>query len=200
MFIEMSKRNYRMRERAFSQERTRQRIVEAAAALHGSVGPKETSVSAVAREAGVQRLTVYRHFPDEASLFRACSSHWLSENPPPDPAAWQRLPDAGERSAAALDALYAYYRATEYMWSLVYRDRDEVPAMGESLSEFEAWLDAIRDDLASAWHPRGRKPKILMATIGHVLRFETWHSLAGLGLSDAQARDAAVGWIAASLD
>jgi len=200
MFNEMSKRHYRMRERALSQERTRQKIVEAAAELHGSVGPKDTSISAVAREAGVQRLTVYRHFPDEASLFRACSSHWLSLNPPPDPAEWRQLPDAGEQTAAALDALYAYYRDTEYMWTLVYRDRDDVPAMREPLAEFEAWLDGIRDDLAAAWHPRGRRPKLLAATIGHVLSFETWRSLDRLGLSDTQAREAAVGWVAASHD
>ncbi|MCY7302061.1 MAG: TetR/AcrR family transcriptional regulator, partial [Thermoleophilia bacterium] len=41
-----------------------------------TVGPAATQISEIARRAGVQRVTVYNHFPDEASLFAACSAHW----------------------------------------------------------------------------------------------------------------------------
>ena len=55
--------------RAELQEQTRLRITEAAVELHGTLGPARTSVTAVAERAGVERATVYRHFPDE----RRCS-------------------------------------------------------------------------------------------------------------------------------
>ncbi|HWC30319.1 MAG TPA: helix-turn-helix domain-containing protein [Dehalococcoidia bacterium] len=52
--------------------------------LHGTVGPARTTVAEIARKAGVQRLTVYTHFPDLTSLFAACTTHWFGEHPPPD--------------------------------------------------------------------------------------------------------------------
>ena len=70
------KRRYELKERARRQAETKQRIVEAAVALHTSVGPARTTISAIAERAGVERHTVYAHFPDERTLFRACSTHW----------------------------------------------------------------------------------------------------------------------------
>jgi AcrR family transcriptional regulator len=110
----MSKRRYTLKQRAESQDETRRRIVEATAHLHEEVGPRDTTISAIAQEAGVQRLTVYRHFPDEMELFKACTSHWLGLNPPPDPATWGRL-EGLVRVQQALIELYRYYRRTERM-------------------------------------------------------------------------------------
>ena len=98
-------RQYRKRRRAELEDQTRHRITEAAVRLHGSIGPARTTMSAVAREAGVQRSTLYRHFPTEAELFGACSRHWGSLNPPPDPAAWRQIADPAERLRTALDEL-----------------------------------------------------------------------------------------------
>ena len=61
--------------------------------LHGSVGPARTTISGVAEEAGVQRATVYRHFPTEEELFGACSAHWASLHPPPDAGSWAIIAD-----------------------------------------------------------------------------------------------------------
>ncbi|MBA3432912.1 MAG: helix-turn-helix transcriptional regulator [Actinobacteria bacterium] len=52
-------------------------MTEAAAKLRRTVGPARTTWSGIAEEAGVQRATVYRHFPDLATLFDACSSHYM---------------------------------------------------------------------------------------------------------------------------
>src|SRR6266705_1901362 len=106
-------RSYQMRRRAEAQEQTRLRITESAVALHGSVGPSRTSISAVAAHAGVRRSTVYRHFPDEAALFDACTAHWAAANPPPDLDAWSAIDSPDERLRVALDALHAYYQQTE---------------------------------------------------------------------------------------
>ena len=81
-------------------------------ALHEEVGPARTSISAIAERAGVRRSTVYRHFPDEESLFAACSSHWRASNPPPDPGAWAAIDDPAERTETALRELYAFYART----------------------------------------------------------------------------------------
>jgi AcrR family transcriptional regulator len=187
-----------MKQRAKDQERTREKIVSATAALHGSVGPKNTSISAVAEKAGVQRLTVYRHFPTEESLFLACSTHWLNENPPPAPGTWETEEDAERRIARALRATYDYYRRTSSMWRLVYRDIDQVPAMQGPLDAFHDYLAGIRDDLVAQWQPKGRKSKSLKATVGHLLSFGTWDSLRQQQLDDKQMADLGLRWIAAA--
>jgi AcrR family transcriptional regulator len=89
------KRKYALRKRAEQVAETRRRITEAAIELHGTVGPAGTRISEVARRAGVQRVTVYNHFPDDASLFAACSAHWRALHPGPDPAAWAGIEDSG---------------------------------------------------------------------------------------------------------
>ena len=95
-------RRYRKRRRAEQEQRTRERITEATVRLHGSIGPAQTTVSGVAREAGVQRATVYRHFPDEEALFAACTAHYWARNPRPDPAGWSEIADPGVRLRRAL--------------------------------------------------------------------------------------------------
>src|SRR5579884_917843 len=118
------KRSYRKTRRAELEEQTRRRITESTVALHQEVGPARTSISAIAERAGVRRSTVYRHFPDEAALFAACSAHWRAAHPEPDISSWARVANPGERLHAALRELYAYYRDTEQMRQNVLRDEE----------------------------------------------------------------------------
>src|SRR3954452_2324799 len=127
------KRTYQQRKRAADVAATRQRITEAAIELHGSVGPSRTTVSAVAERAGVQRHTVYRHFPTEADLFAACSSHFRQADPTPDPEGWETLEQA-------LDELYAYYERHETMYSNLYRDEPLVPTVANAFVGFRGYL------------------------------------------------------------
>lgn len=129
----------------------------------------------------MQRLTVYRHFPDQSALFQACTAHWLAANPPPDPADWRQVDGPAERTRAALTALYAYYRATEYMWHRAGRDLDSVPALQQPMAEFERYLDGIRDDLVTAWTGGGRDRR-MRTVLGHAVRFRTWQTLAAEGM------------------
>src|SRR6476469_5872322 len=121
------KRPYRMKARAQAQDATRLRITESAVALHGTLGPARTSMSAVAEHAGVRRSTLYRHFPNEAALFDACTAHWAAENPPPDLAAWSAIGEPAERLRRALEDLHAYYGRTEQMLDNLFRDEAVVP-------------------------------------------------------------------------
>ena len=99
-------RTYTLRKRAESQAETRRRIVEAAVELHGSIGPARATLSMIAERAGVQRHTLYAHFPDERSLFMACSELHLERVPPPDAAPWRSIEDRQERLRVGLAAIY----------------------------------------------------------------------------------------------
>src|SRR5690242_19300490 len=107
------KRRYHLKARAESQRQTRERIVRATMELHREVGPAQTTIAEIARRAGVQRLTVYNHFPEEPDLVGACQGHWLSLHPPPDPATALAAPDPVQRLQTALRDLYGWYRETE---------------------------------------------------------------------------------------
>lgn len=189
------KRPYVMRKRAESQDETRQRIIDATMQLHEEVGPRATTISAIAERAGVQRLTVYRHFPDETAVFQACTSHWLSLNPPPDPAAWGGIADPLQRARAALSAFYAYYDATQRMWTAAYRDETDVPALQGPMAEFRAYVANVGDDLAKQLASGNKPTKQLVATARHALDFSTWSSLKGAGLSDDSMTELVCSWI-----
>ena len=171
------KRPYKMKRRAEQEEETRLRITESAMELHGTVGPAHTSISAVAERAGVRRSTVYRHFPDEAALFSACSTHWMALNPPPDPEAWAAIEDPEERLATALVELYAYYQRTEGMFDKLLRDATTVPIVDELIGAFRAFLEATVETLVKGRKSRGNARRRQRAAIGHALAFGTWQDL-----------------------
>jgi len=182
------KRPYRMRRRAQLEEQTRLRITESAVALHGTVGPARTSVTAVAERAGVRRSTVYRHFPDEFALFQACSSHWMRSNPPPELASWASIGEPADRLELALEQLYSYYRATEGMMGNILRDESTMPVVEDLMRSFRGFLAAAVDVLMAGRRLRGGARRRTAAAIGHALAFSTWRSLAReQGLDDAES-------------
>jgi AcrR family transcriptional regulator len=184
------KRPYNKKRRAELEERTRRRITESAVALHGSLGPSRTSISAVAEHAGVRRSTVYRHFPDEAALFAACSSHWARANPVPDLARWAAIEDPDERVRRALGELYGYYGRTERMLDNLFRDEERVPSVKRSFRGFRDYIAAARDTLMAGRSERGRARERVAAGIGHGLAFATWKSLVReQGLDDSGAAE-----------
>ncbi|WP_117213461.1 TetR/AcrR family transcriptional regulator [Allorhizocola rhizosphaerae] len=173
-----------MRKRAERVDQTRQRIIEAAVHLHGSIGPAATTIAGIAALANVTRLTVYRHFPDDQALFDACSAHWLSQQDLPDPHAWTRVADPAQRMRAGLADLYRFYRAGEPMLTLVHRDRAALPdAHRRALDEQERLHTAI---LLEPFP--GAKGKQLRAVVAHAVSFWTWRSLCVTqGLSNRDA-------------
>lgn len=173
----MGKRIYRQSTRAEQQRETRQRIIEAAASLHEEVGPAETTIAAIAERAGVQRLTVYRHFPEERELLGACASHWATSHPAPTPVEWSGIDDPTHRIRAALASLYRYYEEVELMLSSLYRDAERLPLLAELMRPFGAYIDGLRDGLLSGWNVRADEVPALRAAIGHALRFQTWRTL-----------------------
>lgn len=190
------KRKYELKKRAEQMAETRLRITEAAIELHGTLGPSRTTMSAVAERAGVERRTLYRHFPSEAELFAACSSHYFAANPWPDLHAWRSIPDPGERLTRALDELYAYYARTEPMLSKVLRDAELVELARDAVAPLHAFLREAAEVLARGRPARGRRRQLLEGALRHALAFSTWRSLAENGI----ARPDAVKLVAALVD
>jgi AcrR family transcriptional regulator len=182
------RREYRKRRRAQQESETRDRITEAAVKLHGTVGPARTTVKGVAEEAGVQRATVYRHFPDLRSLFTACSTHWANLNPPPDPGPWRQIADPNIRLRQALNEVYEWYGWAEPMLTNVFRDAPAVPAMAPAIEDFEHHFNALHQALMSGRKLGAQTRITVAAAIGHSLAFPTWQSLVrvhGLGADEA---------------
>lgn len=171
-------RPYTKRARAASEEETRLRIVESAVALHLERGPAQTSINAIAERAGVNRVTVYRHFPDTRTLLEACSAHSGRLHPPPDLDPWRSIGDPRERIDVALPQLYDYFRRTEAGWANVLRDAELEPLVKEMVEKRRlAYLREARDVLLKGWPaPRTRRP-LLRAVLGLAVDFRTWQTL-----------------------
>jgi AcrR family transcriptional regulator len=170
-------RPYQMRRRAESQLDTRRRITESAVELHGTLGPSRTSMSAVAAHAGVRRSTLYRHFPDEAALFEACSAHWNAANPPPDLGTWAQIDSPDARLTVALDLLYAYYGRVGPMLENLFRDEQTMPVVRDRFAAFHGFLATAADTLLSGRRLRGSARERVRAALGHAVAFSTWRSL-----------------------
>ena len=165
------------------------RIIEAAIALHGTIGPARTTISAIAAGAGVRRATVYRHFPDERALLLGCSGTFRERHPPPDPATWATIRDPERRLEAALESLYHWYEGIEPMLSAVLRDVETMPILQELQAGRLAYLTGVENGLAPGWGARGTAARRLRATIALALDFFAWRTLheRDLGRPDAVA-------------
>jgi AcrR family transcriptional regulator len=189
----MATRTYTKRRRAELEEDTRRRITAATVELHREVGPANTTISAIAERAGVQRLTVYRHFPDERTLLGACSAHWRAGHPAPDPSPWPAIADPEDRLRGAIAAFYAYYRGDEAMMAKIRRDAEVMPALAETIADVAGYMELVVGILAAGWGGRGKRRELLTASIAHALEFETWRSLERRrGLTAERAEELAV--------
>ncbi len=164
-------RTYTLKKRAEQQAETRQRIVDAAVELHSTVGPLATTLSMIAEKAGVQRHTLYAHFPDERSIFQACSAEAHERDPSPTADAWRDIPDRTERLTAALTDIYGWYERNAQLLSNVMRDVERHPMCRSSRSR----VAPVR----KGWHDvLGEKLYAKQRTMLHIaLSFFTWRTL-----------------------
>lgn len=175
-------------------QETRERIAAAAYELHATIGPARTTISAVAEHAGVQRHTVYHHFPDLNSLFQACTDHGMRVTRFPDPEAWRAISDPATRLHEALGELYGYYRANAQLMANVIRDRPLFADIGGD-EAFHDRMGLMFILLTDGWTIGEAARESLQTAVGHAMAFETWRSLTEHGLADDQARDMMVGFV-----
>jgi AcrR family transcriptional regulator len=193
------KRKYELKKRAERLAETRRRITEATVELHRTVGPAATQINEVARRAGVQRMTVYNHFPDDTALLTACSAHWRALHPAPDLAAWQAVKDPGARLRLGLGQLYGWFRETEPMTGNVLRDAQVLPALRTILEGgLLRYLDQARQVLTEPLGADGRRRERVDAAARAAIDLHTWRALAPLG--DAEAAELAAGLIELAAD
>ena len=166
---------------------TKRRIIEAMIELHQEIGPAATTVTAIAERAGVQRLTVYRHFPDDRAMLGACSAHWLESHPLPDPTNWSGIENPRNRLERALTDLYGWFRGGEPMLVSVLPDQARLPAVAEVMAPLWEYFREAAGGLAAGWGVQGDAQRRLRATVGHAIEFHTWRSLAGQGLRDEES-------------
>lgn len=181
-----SGRKLNLRVRALRQSQTRQRITQAAMELHQQHGPLSTTITEIAQRAGVERLTVYRHFPDEASLHQACQQHFFASHPLPNLALWREVSTFPNRLAVGLSELYEYWQQTHEMFSSVLRDHEVDPE--RSGAGVVMFMSHARNALLGGQDIIGHHSEMLSAAVGHAVHFHTWRSLViDQGLSKADA-------------
>lgn len=165
-------RSYTLGKRAEQQAETRRRIVEAAVELHTNVGPAATTFSMVAERAGVQRHTLYAHFPDERTLLMACSGHVEDRDPIPDAAPWRSIAVPKQRLHTGLGEVYGWFERNEKLLASVLRDAEH-HALVQEISQLRygpsiaAWHDVLGAELT------GKQ----LALLHVALSFHTWRSL-----------------------
>jgi AcrR family transcriptional regulator len=186
IIIRVVSRPYQLKQRADRQHETRQRIIEATIELHQTIGPGATTITEIAERAGVGRVTVYRHFPEELSLDRACSGLYFERNPAPAPDGWKTVADPVERLRVGLRETYAYHARTEQMITRALADARDHPVMAPYHAH---WARAARV-LLEPWPTSGRLRKQLGAALALAVSFDTWRTLVRVQrLSHAQAID-----------
>jgi AcrR family transcriptional regulator len=166
-------RRYELKRRAERQDETRQRIVEATIELHKTIGAAQTTVSEIAKRAGVGRVTVYRHFPDEEMLLYACSGHYFSQHPFPEIERWRQIADPHERLRTGLRETYAWHAENREMIEMALAEARELPMM----APYHSFWNQAAEVLTAPWHLRGRRRSNLKAAIALALSFDTHRTL-----------------------
>ncbi|MGB8623187.1 MAG: TetR/AcrR family transcriptional regulator [Paracoccaceae bacterium] len=182
--MKQATRKYQLKSRAKRQQKTRQRIVDAAVTLHQRKGIQATSMSDVADLANVGRVTVYRHFPDELTLTEACSAQYFTDNPLPDVEAWEDIADPSARLRTGLRETYSYHRSTRTMMSCVLAEARDHPVV----APYHAHWRRAAEVLADAWSAPAPERPVREAALAVALGFDTWRTLAvDNGLDDGAA-------------
>ena len=167
-------RAYKQGKRAEAAGETRRRIVDATIDLHRTLGPSRTTVAEIARKAGVGRVTVYKHFPDDAALVMASQTEWLTKHPPPDAGQWSMILDPDARLRVALRELYLWYFDTEPMTGNVLREGAGMPAFAAVYSLLRVHIREGAEILAAG---RVSDPQWTLATLNVVQSYDTWRVL-----------------------
>lgn len=172
-------RDYRMRQRADAQQRTRERILRATMQVHDEKGVAPATFAEIAARAGVGQATLHRHFPTLGDLVMACGQHvWQEMRPPvPDaaPAIFAGAKTRQERLAHLVAELDAFYTRGALRLGLAARDRALVPQLDGFLNAVEAGVQAyVKEALAGQDHA--------IPVANALMSFPMWQQFQRMGL------------------
>ena len=165
---------------------TRSRILEATIALTFEKGPLATTMGEIAQRAGVERVTLYRHFGDERALHRAAGLLCMERYPPPSDAPLFEIRDPRRRTVRALTALYAHWERMAPLVRPILRDADIAPQRF-SLELRDRYVEVIRRAVLAAFPAPTRRRAELHEAVRHAFEFRTWDSLARGGFTRGRA-------------
>lgn len=188
-------RAYTKTKRASKERETHKRIISAALALYETAGPSATTISAVSETASVQRLTVYRHFPQESDLLTKSLAVWFEQNPMPDPVDWRDDVSPENWPIAILSMLYSYYTDTARFWSSVLADRIRLPELDHALMAYDTRLREMQSDILMHLPEQRRQSMLCRSVVLHAVRFPTWQSLAANDLDTVELAALMEDWI-----
>lgn len=183
-----SRRTYRMKERAKTQDETRERIVAATMLLHDEQGVAATSFVDVAKRAGIGAATVYRHFPTLGSLVAACGAHVWKEMAPPmpeqAPAIFDGIDRIEERLQRLVDELDGFYRRGALRLTKAYADRHLIPELDQFLRAVEAGVAAL---VREALKDEAMTETVLQLVLA-LMDFPVWGSMQRIECDDLERR------------
>ena len=188
----MKPRRYRLGQRQASVEQTRSRIIAAARDLLASAGGfADFTIDAVARQAGVARMTVYYQYRSKVGVLEALCDSLAARGQIERLGAAFGQPDPGD-ALAALIAVFVGFWASDRLVirrvrALVALDPDFAQVVQARDERRREGLRVIVGRLAAAHGRPG--PEALNETIDvlHTLTsFETFDALAGQGRSPAE--------------
>jgi AcrR family transcriptional regulator len=140
--------------------RNAERILRAARAVYGELGP-EAPIEAVARRAGVGERTLYRRFPTKGELVRAALDQCIAEDLTPTIEAVRGATDPLEGLAQLIDAAISLGAREHHLLTAARRagslTSDVSSALYDALNELARrgqQAGVVRADLAPADLPR----------------------------------------------
>ena len=138
----MSKRSYTLGRRAETAAETRQRLVEATAALHHERGISVVSLRDVAERAGVSVGTAYHHFPTYLDAVRACAAHHAEILPLPGESIFDGVDGIEDRVQVLVRELCAWYERQPWL-ERIRAERSLYPPIEEGMTHMEQAVEQL---------------------------------------------------------
>ena len=179
---------------------TRERIIEAALDLHVTNGIQATTWPEIADKSGVPVETIESMFPTLNDLARSCGAHFLEalHLPPEDraPDVFMGVPSGPERIHRMVETVFGAYERGADGISLARRERDDVPAVAESMEAIETTFDAL---ISEAVRPLDADASAV-AALRALTDLEVWRTLRDRGVTSDAAVDEASATVERWLD
>lgn len=136
------KRSYNLGRRAETAAETRQRLVEATAALHLERGISAVSLRDIAERAGVSVGTAYHHFPTYLDAISACAAHTARTSPLPAESILEGVETVDERVHVLVRELCTWYERNPWL-EHIRAERALYPPVEESMTQLERGVERL---------------------------------------------------------
>jgi AcrR family transcriptional regulator len=187
---DVAPRGYTLKRRAETAAATRDRILEAAAAVYRDQGVAAATLQAIADRASVSRGTVVNHFGGLEGLVEAVLDRAVDELVYPSPRDLEGASTRDERIRRFVEATYRFFDRSNAWWNVFAADTELPPIKRrerEYYETFGAFVGAAFGELA--------RDRYVAAAIRAFVDYPAWNALREGGLN----LDESIGVIADAL-